>query len=573
MYENPLSSTITNKKQEKEFKTTFLLGAGSSVPSGIPSIDGLTNSFWKKSWGVDPKNRFKWEKRGALMKFFELTNICKSEMGRFDLETLMSLLVRLENKKYKDTLTFRYEKLKTIGQDSISDFKQKIQEHIRKNCETIKKYDYFWGLMGFLQKDVPLKIFTLNYDGVVEVFCRKNNISYTDGFNPFWNSDDFTNYYQIHLYKLHGSLYWFKTANGTFIKVPIKGLQIQNLKYLTDDSVSEMMIYPELEKNKQQIVYASLFQTFREDLRDSEFCVVIGYSFRDKEIKESIIEALSNNPDLWIILVDPKASSIKHSLFPKNDDIPSRIVTLDYGVKEALGDRKLYDVLMHLETARRSEDLAKKAQSRTLSRLDGDWNRPIQNYLHVDHHDRVKLITEWLLENNFEGVSGSFPNTLESYLCSYSLKYILDYQKYKKRYKLNMWKKFFLLSCKQLEYIFFNHDKELKKHNPIKLEDIGENIHGYRSSGDYIIDDIKKQSESLLAFTKDESIKNCLEKIFQTCNLLTLKKNLVTSSSGSSYTSVTPQEIIDGYRNNDLGISKWAKKLVMYLEKPHNTAK
>lgn len=561
----PSPSINVQSKDREKHKTIFLLGAGASVPADIPSIEGLTQSFWKNSLGVDPKTKINWEKHRAPIKFLDLTKICRSEMDRFDLETMMSLLVKLENKKYKDTLSFRYKELKTIGQESILDFKNKIQEHIRTNCEKIKNFDYFWGIEGFIQNDKPLKIFTLNYDGVLEVFCRKNNISYTDGFNPFWNSKDFTKEYQIHLYKLHGSLYWFKAGNGTFIKIPIKGLQIKNLKYLTDDTVSEMMIYPELEKNKQQIVYSSLFQTFREELVDSSFCVVIGYSFRDKEIKESIVEALSGNPNLWLILVDPRASSIKHSQFPRDDEILSRIVTLDYGVKEALGDRKLYANLEHIKTARDQEDLAKRAQSRTLNRLDRDWHSPIINYLSVGHYDRVKLLTEWLLDNNFDGVSGTFPDTLDADLCAYSLKYLLEYRKINHLKKMSLWKRFFLLSYRSTEYVFFNHKDELRDHNPIQSQDMVKKMRNSSSSSEYVITNIQNQTQSLLPTIKDESIKNCVEKIIQTCKLLTLKKNI--SPEGNSWNSVTPQEIIDGYRNEDLGLGKWAERLVDELEK------
>jgi hypothetical protein len=91
-----------------------------------------------------------------------------------------------------------------------------------------------------------LRIFTLNYDGTIEIICEKNNVDFSDGFNQYWNPDTFENA-KVNIFKLHGSLYWFRTASGKIIKVPVKGLPVRTLKYLSDETVSEMMIYPALQ--------------------------------------------------------------------------------------------------------------------------------------------------------------------------------------------------------------------------------------------------------------------------------------------------------------------------------------
>jgi len=156
----------------------------------------------------------------------------------------------------------------------------------------------------------------LNYDATVEIFCENRGIKYTDGFEPDWNLARFDGENnQINLFKLHGSLYWFRTKSNKTVKVPMKGLQSSLLRYLTDEEVSEMMIYPTLEKNKQSGVYSWLSQKFKDELNHSDVCVIMGYSFRDGDIKESILESLSSNHNLWLIIASPHASEYKKENF------------------------------------------------------------------------------------------------------------------------------------------------------------------------------------------------------------------------------------------------------------------
>ena len=124
-----------------------------------------------------------------------------------------------------------------------------------------------------------MDIFTLNYDGTVEIFCDKHGISYSDGFDPDWHPDAFKAA-KIRIYKLHGSVYLLKSEFGKIIRIPVKSLPIRQVKYWTDENISEMMIYPALQKDKQSDIYLWLSRTFMDKLSAANTLVVIGYSFR-----------------------------------------------------------------------------------------------------------------------------------------------------------------------------------------------------------------------------------------------------------------------------------------------------
>jgi hypothetical protein len=70
-----------------------------------------------------------------------------------------------------------------------------MQAFIRQKLENIESANYLKPLQGFISeypysiqeiKTIqPLEIFTLDYDGVIDLFCEKSGINYYDGFTPF----------------------------------------------------------------------------------------------------------------------------------------------------------------------------------------------------------------------------------------------------------------------------------------------------------------------------------------------------------------------------------------------------
>jgi hypothetical protein len=154
------------------------------------------------------------------------------------------------------------------------------------------------------------------------------------------------------IYKIHGSLYWLRSTSGRIVKVPIKGLNIGQIKYLSDDSLSEMMIYPTLKKEKHSELYSWISNKFMLELNISYACVIIGYSFRDNDMLENIIGALHNNQKLWLVIISPSASTNKEQYFGNLGDMCSRIVSLNKGIEETITDRFLHSFLPELKIAR-----------------------------------------------------------------------------------------------------------------------------------------------------------------------------------------------------------------------------
>ena len=374
----------------------FLLGAGASRPAGIPTIPEMTKDFLEKPLRYSESTNY----TNLESDVTTLADVTQDYYGKKDLELIMSLILMFQDSQFRKLLESKYKEMAKIDEKHLGFIKNLINGYIRKECENIDSnaVEYLWPLQGLIYSD-KLKIFTLNYDGTIEIFCEKNNIDFSDGFNQYWDPKSFEKT-KVNLFKLHGSLYWFRTESGKIIKVPVKGLTVRSLKYLSDESVSEMMIYPALQKNKQSEVYLWLHGTFINQLNVATTCIIIGYSFRDEDIVNNIIDALNRNPDLWLIIISPNASDYKNKHFT-HPDLASRVVTISKKIQDVVTNRKLDGYIQSLKTARAIENDMWKRQYSSPDRVDA-IEKTINNYRRIgyvdpiQHEDRIRWINEKL---------------------------------------------------------------------------------------------------------------------------------------------------------------------------------
>ena len=71
---------------------------------------------------------------------------------------------------------------------------------------------------------------------------KKNGKNYSDGFRNTGDQANF-NDIDIQLFKLQGSLFWIYTSDAKHLKVPLKGLDLSTIRYMSDDELYEMVIY------------------------------------------------------------------------------------------------------------------------------------------------------------------------------------------------------------------------------------------------------------------------------------------------------------------------------------------
>lgn len=182
----------------------------------------------------------------------------------------------------------------------------KVKEKIRDaySSPSLPSVQRLWGptfqvLSQF--ENHTLDLFTLNYDPVIEMFCKRNKIPRSCGFVPhgqeFVWRNDFTFSQQnifprIRLHKVHGSVTW-KGFQNRVVESPLFGAGV--LRDLSGQPAEDMMIYPVISKIFYGEPYFTLINHFRQALLNARCCLIIGFSYRDEMIVDLLRFACREN--------------------------------------------------------------------------------------------------------------------------------------------------------------------------------------------------------------------------------------------------------------------------------------
>jgi hypothetical protein len=160
-----------------------------------------------------------------------------------------------------------------------------------------------------------IDVFTTNYDNVIELYAKKNGVRVYDGyreqatgyyaFDPDYYATSLTS---LRLYKLHGTVTYAKLKSGEIERLPLiprtGSLVISGQKAFPD------LIYPGMHRYLAREPQLELLNLLKRSLLLSKVCIVVGYSFRDPNIGQVFADACRKNNSLKIYLVSPRATRI-----------------------------------------------------------------------------------------------------------------------------------------------------------------------------------------------------------------------------------------------------------------------
>ncbi|APV43662.1 SIR2-like domain-containing protein [Dehalogenimonas formicexedens] len=316
-------------------ETVFLFGAGASVCAGVPDTFRFVKEF---------ENATRLNELGSTVK--KIIEILKSWHGKdIDVELLLDTLTKLDTKDQEPLLRFFQNAEFVLEGYSdkypiVKDLKDFIKNKAIIHDQTMIRY--LEPLLGFVEENRPLKIFSLNYDTCVEQFCTMYRLQYQDGFDINWNPAVFERAdADILLFKMHGSVIWFRSDQAGYMKLPIMTDE-SSVKLITGERAESLMLYP-MQKTGYEEPLLELVTRFRTILHKCGVLIVIGYSFRDDHLLKILFDAARGNPELVVMLVDPQAGLIyqnKLRYFDPQSKIPSslegRVVCLPYKFEDAL---------------------------------------------------------------------------------------------------------------------------------------------------------------------------------------------------------------------------------------------
>ena len=394
----------------------ILLGAGASVPAGLPVIDDLTRDFSQSL-----ANEKEVEDAHKLIEA-----VFRRTQGTFDIELELQALTELTERP-TGTLQYFYGTLESEIKKFLPllpELKSRLKQFVRSRCQDPGDVSFLRPLLlGFTHPDSGIDIFTLNYDPTIEALCESENLAYTDGFDPYWNPKAFESKGAIvRLFKIHGSVNWFLIRPGWYAKIPVRG-DIQHLRFFTGEQLTEMVLYPALEKRTDTGPYPYILNAFRTKLAKAGLLITVGYSFRDNNIRTLILDQMRANPGLWLMLASPHAQNRRTEICKEAPDLKSRIVAFNADAELSIAKRMLAQVVGSLRNARVAEESARSKQATSAYLLDYDWRPCIADYANVGHYDKIKQIGHETLLNDMLDKGNP---SLEPILAGMSLRFAIE---------------------------------------------------------------------------------------------------------------------------------------------------
>ncbi|MFA4955445.1 MAG: SIR2 family protein [Candidatus Methanoperedens sp.] len=442
----------------KSSEVMFFLGAGASVAADVPDTYSFVKEF------IDNINEN--DKKETIGKIVQKLKDWKNT--DIDVELLLETLTKLENKGQEPLLQF-YEGgdfiLKGYSEKKplIDDLKDFIK---RKAIVSEEKIQYLQPFLGFVDEFRPLNIISLNYDICIEQFCNVHKLVYQDGFDVYWNPKTFaTEYTDIHLYKLHGSVMWYQSNRGGYIKLPVMTKE-SKIQLITGEMAENLMLYPMQKWDFADPLLELLVESKR--LLESgkcKFLIVVGYSFRDNHIRRILWDAARKNKELHLIFVDPNAYQIYHEKLKYYDEqhsfpssLDGKVVCLPYKFENVFHLLKNY-YLKQLRVGLSAENSQHKAE---LQGGKADWISIIRHFILSEYTEKAEALWERIDRTQLEY---EWSLSLEYHL-KMAVNYLLNDQKQKADKHIKKFKK--ILYILMIERIFVNLTK-MEKHVIIEV--------------------------------------------------------------------------------------------------------
>ncbi len=304
------------ESSQKPGPVTLLLGAGASVPVGIPHTLGFVEVFEKELSGRPPELKTAYER---------LRSAWEAIVPRraLDLERLYELLSWINGEEIEPPIPLdlspKFPKRSRETDLLLWDLKKLIQGR----CLGFGPLTRLEPLVALAREFSPLTVLSLNYDTCIETLLDNANVPWDDGFPqnppepvpwslPAISEADGPRSDVVRLVKLHGSASWYQPSPGWMLRGMGTtqhgvGLGLGTARTMTAEA---MMVYPTLNKALADGPFPTLLATAQRRLATSTLCLAIGYAFGDVHVRRLVLGALAVNSDLKLVIVNPGADAV-----------------------------------------------------------------------------------------------------------------------------------------------------------------------------------------------------------------------------------------------------------------------
>ncbi len=335
----------------------LLIGAGFSANSGVPTALELAEEF---------KNYVKTSIRvsnGAKTLLNELDGLYPEYKDIEWFIAVLEFIIRASNPE--NPISWILNEKNSFVTDENKKYAKELLNQVFKYIRKVgfitdsSKLDYLKGLPKVFESRERGIIFSFNYDTVIERFYLDLSLDLIDGFEQNFNDKIFHQKERVAtlLYKMHGSVTWYKTGKDQFIKIPVLDPSLNDdssdpgFKHITGEKLTPLIVYPH-EKGYPDWLYPirrmrdhfnqKLFENLERDPnnRFKHLWISIGYSFRDKYIVQMIEDAAREDDGLFLMIISPSAIDIMKKISTKpngtKNHLHRRIIPLPARIEDIL---------------------------------------------------------------------------------------------------------------------------------------------------------------------------------------------------------------------------------------------
>lgn len=293
---------------------------GFFVSAGCPLSVQMPDGEWPLI--PDVKNLTEWinSEMSANKKYQALlSEVDKAKKDSKNIEDILSFIRGLQQVSIGGEVRgFSQKDLETLEADVCKHIVKKVNVELPSNKTPYHKLSKW---ISSIDREIPIEIFTTNYDLLIEDSLESLEIPYFDGFvgskKSFFDLRAVeNNLIPIHwtrLWKIHGSINWYQA-----------GIEGQK-KIFRSSEVKEdasHLIYPSHLKYEQsrKMPYLALIDQLNRFIRQkSSLLILSGYSFNDEHLNDTIINALKANPSAMVLALMHETYETKNGIerYPK----------------------------------------------------------------------------------------------------------------------------------------------------------------------------------------------------------------------------------------------------------------
>jgi len=275
---------------------------GFFISAGCPLAVEMPSGKWPLI--PDVKNLTIWineQLKGNTNYQTLLTELVKSKKDSNNIEDILSFLRGLQSVSVGGNV-------RGLSEHNLNDLEKeickKIVEKINVQLPNNKTpYHTLVRWISSIDRELPIEIFTTNYDLLLEEAMEYLEVPYFDGFvgsiKSFFDlravENDKIPLHWTRLWKIHGSLNWYQD-------ICVDNKRIYRSSEVKDDATQ--LIYPSHLKYEQsrKMPYLALIDQLSKFIKQkSSLLILSGYSFNDDHLNDAIINALKANPSAMVL--------------------------------------------------------------------------------------------------------------------------------------------------------------------------------------------------------------------------------------------------------------------------------